>query len=249
MQAYGFQIDALRLVYDYLSNRKQRVKLNETFSYWRDIDYGVPQGSILGPRLFNIYLCDLFYFLDNLDIASYVDDTILYTVKTNKESVLNALETASQKLFKWFKNNFMKANSNKSHLLSSCNQPSTLMNGSSIETNTKEVLLGITIDKDLKFNDHVNSLCKNACQKLNALARLALHMNVEKRRIILKAFIEPQFGYCPLVWMFHSRGINNKTNRIHGRALRITYSHYLSKICLIKITLLQYTIETLELSP
>ena len=81
MEAYGFQIDALRLVYDYLSNRKQRVKLNETFSSWRDIEYGVPQGSILGPLLFNIHLCDLFYFLDNLDIASYADDTSLYTVK------------------------------------------------------------------------------------------------------------------------------------------------------------------------
>ena len=226
LEAYGFQIDALRLVYDYLSNRKQRVKLNETFSSWRDIDYGVPQGSILGPLLFNIHLCDLFYFLDNFDIASYADDTTLYTVKANNESVLNALETSSQKLFKWFKNNFMKANSDKSHLLLSCNEPSTLViDGSSIETNTKEVLLGITIDKDLKFDDHVNSLCKKACQKLNALARLAPYMNVEKRRIIMKAFIESQFGYCPLVWMFHSRGINNKMNRIHERSLRITYNN------------------------
>ena len=81
MEAYSFQIDALRLVYDYLSNRKQRVKLNETFSSWRDIEYGVPQGSILGPLLFNIHLCNLFYFLDNLDSASYADDTSLYTVK------------------------------------------------------------------------------------------------------------------------------------------------------------------------
>ena len=196
------------------------------FSSWRDIEYGVPQGSILGPLLFNIHLCDLFYFLDNFDIASYADDTTLYTVKANNESVLNALETSSQKLFKWFKNNFMKANSDKSHLLLSCNEPSTLViDGSSIETNTKEVLLGITIDKDLKFDDHVNSLCKKACQKLNALARLAPYMNVEKRRIIMKAFIESQFGYCPLVWMFHSRGINNKINRIHERALRITYNN------------------------
>ena len=79
LEAYGFQIDALRLVHDYLSNRKQRVKLNETFSSWRE--YDVPQGSILGPLLFNIHLCNLFYFLDNLDSASYADDTSLYTVK------------------------------------------------------------------------------------------------------------------------------------------------------------------------
>ena len=99
LEAYGFQIDTLRLVHDYLSNRKQRLKLNENFSSWRDKEYGVPQGSILGPLLFNICLCDLFYFLDNLDIASYADDTTLYTIKENKESVLNALETPSQKRF------------------------------------------------------------------------------------------------------------------------------------------------------
>ena len=70
-----------------------------------------------------------------------------------------------------------------------------------------------------------NSLCKKACQKLNVFARLAPYMNVEKRRIIMKAFIESQFGYCPLVWMFHSQGINNKINRIHERPLRITYNN------------------------
>ena len=107
MEAYGFQIDALKLIYDYLSNRKQRVKINETFSSWKDIEFGVPQGSILGPLLSNIHLCDLFYFLEDLDVASYADDTTIYTVKENKESVINTLETSPIILFKWFENNFM----------------------------------------------------------------------------------------------------------------------------------------------
>ena len=67
LQAYGFHIDALKLIHDYLSNRKQRVKVNDTYSAWKGIFYGVPQGSILGPLLFNIHLCNLFYFLENLD--------------------------------------------------------------------------------------------------------------------------------------------------------------------------------------
>ena len=77
---------------------------------------------------------------------------------------------------------------------------------------------------DLNFDEHVNNLCKKACQKLNALVRLAPFMNVDKKRMIMKAFIESQFGYCPLVWMFHSRRLNNKINRIHERTLRITYN-------------------------
>ena len=94
----------------------------------------------------------------------------------------------------------MKANSDKSQILLSCNEPSTLMiDGSSIATNTKEVPLRITTDKDLKLDDHVIiSLCKLARRKLNALARLAPYMNIEKR-IIMNAFIESQFGYSPLV--------------------------------------------------
>ena len=220
LEAYGFQTDASNLVYDYLSNRTQRRKINETFSCWKNIEYSVLQGSILVPLLFSIHLCHPFYFLEDLDIASYADDTKIYTVKENKESVINALEASSLPLFKWFNNNFMKANSDKSHILLSCSEPSTAL----IESNTKEIFLGITIDRDLKFDEHVNNLCKKACQKLNALVRLAPFMNVDKKGMIMTAFIESQFGYYPLLWMFHSRSLKNKINRIHKRAVRITYN-------------------------
>ena len=65
---------------------------------------------------------------------------------------------------------------------------------------------------------------KKASLKLNALARIAPFMNVTKKRSIMKSFIESQFGYCPLIWTFRSRGLSNKINRIHERALRITYN-------------------------
>ena len=86
LEAYGFHIDTLKLIHDYLSNRKQRVKVNDTYSSWKDIFYGVPQRSILGPLLFNIHLFDLFYFLEDSDIASYADDTIIYPVNEKKVS-------------------------------------------------------------------------------------------------------------------------------------------------------------------
>ena len=102
----------------------------------------------------------------------------------------------------------MKANSDKSHLLLSCNEPSTLViDDTNIESNTTEVLLGITIDNKLKFDDHISNLCKKAYQKLNALARLAYFVNINQGRLIMKSFVESQFGYCSLISMFHSRGI------------------------------------------
>ena len=116
---------------------------------------------------------------------------------------------------------------------------------STIISNTKEVLLGITIEKDLKFEDHVDIFC----QKPNALAHLGLFINVDKKGIIIvKAFTELQFGYFPLVWMFHNRSPNNKINRVHERALRITYNikSPLFQNCLRSVTLPQYTLEKIK---
>ena len=118
----------------------------------------------------------------------------------------------------------MKANSDKSNFIMSCEATTAMIDGLPIDSSKTVVLLGITIDHELKFDKHVNYLCKKASLKLNGLARIAPFMNVSKKRVIMKSFIESQFGYCPLIWMFHSRGLNNKINRIHERVLRITYN-------------------------
>ena len=86
----------------------------------------------------------------------------------------------------------------------------------------------MTIDSDFKFDIHVNNLCKKATQKLNALARISGYMDSSKKRTIMKAFITSHFSYCRLVWMFHSRELNNKINRIHESSLRLVYSDKIS---------------------
>ena len=90
----------------------------------------------------------------------------------------------------------------------------------------EEKLLGLTLDKNLTFNSHLTTLCKNVGQKLTALARISRLLPFHKRRLLLKTFIESQFSYCPLVWMFCSRKINRKINFIHQRALRLVYNDY-----------------------
>ena len=89
-------------------------------------------------------------------------------------------------------------------------------------------LLGVTIDRDLKFDKHVLKLCSKANQKLSALSRMANLLSFNKRRTLFKAFVESQFKYCPIVWMFHCQCTNNKINRLHERALRIVYDDDIS---------------------
>ena len=93
---------------------------------------------------------------------------------------------------------------------------------------SQEKLLGITIDKNLNFNSHLNALCKKVGQKVSALARIVRLLPFHLRRNILKTFIESQFSYCPLVWMFCSIKMNRKINHIHERALRLVYNDYIS---------------------
>ena len=84
--------------------------------------------------------------------------------------------------------------------------------------------LGVTIDNKLSFVKHINNTCDKASQKLNALARISSYMNLNKRKLIMKAFVNSQFGYCPLVSMNYSRNLNNRINRIQERAMRIVYN-------------------------
>ena len=142
LNAYGFEINATRLIYSYLTGRKQRVKINQAYSSWKDIIYGVPQGSILGPLLFNIYLCDLFLFTEDLDVANYADDTTPYHCSDNTESVIEMLEIAATKLFHWFKDNNLKANADKCHLLLSTNESEQInINDTIIDSSKAEKII------------------------------------------------------------------------------------------------------------
>ena len=81
--------------------------------------------------------------------------------------------------------------------------------------------LGITLNNKLKFDKHVSNICSKANRKLSTLTRVAKFLPFNKRRILFKAFIEAQFRYCFLVWMFHGMQINDKINKLHERTLRI----------------------------
>ena len=94
-----------------------------------------------------------------------------------------------------------------------------------IKNMQNEKLVGITTDSKLSFDKHIQQICSRTSAKLKALARIAPFMNITKRKILMNAFFNAQFSYCPLTWMFHSRKLNNKINKLHERCLRIVYNN------------------------
>ena len=94
LNAYGFSLLAARLMPSYLFNRKERTKINSRYSSWEEIPFGVPQGSILALLLFNIFICDLFSSMINVDFASYTDDNTPYVIENSVKDVINSLKEA-----------------------------------------------------------------------------------------------------------------------------------------------------------
>ena len=163
LEAYNFEKSALKFIYDYLKDRKQRTKVGKFYSFWRELILGVPQGSILGPLLFNVFLNDIFYFLDKAKMANYADDNTIYSIEENIDSLLYLLKNETLTVLNWFKINEMKPNSDKCHLIiANSNQVSINIDMEVIDSSNSVELLGVEIDNKLNFNDHVSYLCKKA---------------------------------------------------------------------------------------
>ena len=164
----------------------------------------------------------MFYDIDNCNIASYADSNTPYTNDFSLKEVIKNLELTTNNLFEWFKNNQMKVNADKYHLLVTRDTDVTAKIGEfDVKNSREEKLLGVKIDNKLYFESHISSLCKKASQKLHALARVVNFVNLAKRKSLIKAFSTSLFNYFPLIWMFHSRQLNNRINKTKERALRL----------------------------
>ena len=149
-----FSLPAIRLIQDYLSNRNQRTRINNSCGTWMEIVFRVPQGSIIGPLLFNIFLADFFFLVNSTDIANYADDNTPYATAIDIDSLIASLEEVSKSLFIWFHNNLMRNNADKCYLLVSSNEKVTIKIGSHETVNTtREKLLGVHFDSGLYIRD------------------------------------------------------------------------------------------------
>ena len=219
LKAYGFSKEALTLMKSYLKNRKQKVLINNKFSSERDVIAGVPQGSIDGPLLFNLFINDLTFFIEQCTLSNYVDDNNLSISGEDKELINSMLSSDFMIVEDWFFENDMILNPEICYFMCIGKNvsDSELLNLNELNLkNCKEVeILGITLDRNLNFKRHIKNICRKAVQKLSALLRISLHINIDQKTLLYKSIIKSQFAYCLLVWMFCFRQSNNLINKVH----------------------------------
>ena len=168
---------------------------------------------------------------DDSEVCNFADDTTYYDCDQDLDILIKKLEHVSLKAIKWFKANYMKLNEDKCHLIVGgykFENVCAMIGDSQNWESDREKLLGVYIDNNLNLKFHINEICQKAGRKVLALARMSHYISQDRRIMIAKSFIESQFSYCPLVWMFHDRTMNKKINRLHERALRIVYFYYTS---------------------
>ena len=229
LEVYGLHKNSLNVIADYLSGRKQRTKIGSVFSEWWKIICGIPQGSILGPLLFNIFIIGLFFLVLKCDICNFVDDNTIYSYNKLLSKILANLQL-DLNVLTWFTVNSLSPNLGKFQymILGKCitNQLSLFINAIKIERTSEVVLLGTTIDDQLTFKTHIEYICRMAKYKLCPLQRIRNYLSTEKARLLATAFINSQFYYAPLIWMFAGKSLISKVQKIHFRTLQVLYNTY-----------------------
>ena len=190
---YGSERDSLSFMKSYLNDRQQRVRVNNNFSSWGEIFAGVPQGSILGQLLFNIFINDFFLFVSSSYLSNYADDKTLYASGFNLKKVKNCLSTDFDAVTKWFYEIHMVLNAGKCHLMclrKDIGNETFNFKGSVIKNSKEQTILGVTLDNKLTFKSHIKNLCKKASRKKAVLSRLSNHLNDSQERFVLNSIVK-----------------------------------------------------------
>ena len=147
----------------------------------------------MGPLLYNIYLNDLFYLTECTNVCNSADDTTFHACDSYLKDLIIRLERNSLLAIARFQAIYMKISEEKCHLLISGDKDELLwanIGRSKTWENEKQKLLRIVIDRNLRFDEYILPKCKKAGRKLSVLVRISKSMTIERRRILIKAFIE-----------------------------------------------------------
>ena len=233
LNSYGIKGTTLAWFKSYLSDRTQAVNINSTLSDFKNIEIGVPQGSILGPLLFIIFVNSLPDSIHNdCKCVMYADDTTLLLNSSDPTTLQNDLNSNLDKIADWFKANKLTLNIKKTKLMlfgtkkSLCKfkDVSLKYDGITIERVEKFKYLGVSFDPQLSWNEHVNYLSSIISKRIGVICRIKQYLPNKIINMLAQALIFPHFDYCSSVWSNFSMQHSNELQILQNRLARVLLS-------------------------
>jgi len=232
LEQYGIRDGSLNWFKSYLKYRKQSVKANGFSSSFMEVIYGVPQGSILGPILFLLFINDLPMCLESSYCNLFADDTIIYNQSHEIADAQQKLQNDLKNLESWFNNNNLHVNvdksccmqvssrSNHSHDLRLC------LNDESLLQVNETKYLGVTLCNDLSWDKHISSICKKLGHGIHVLRKLKNKIPPSHLLTVYNTIVQPHIDYCITVWGYAPEVYVNRVQRLQNRIARLLMNNY-----------------------
>jgi len=219
LELYHFDSTLLKWMHSYLAGRSHCVRVKDQISSLTPISSGVPQGSILGPLLFILFVNDL-PLCTNLEIDMYADDSTLHTSGNSTNELDRNLSSAMHDVHLWCSSNDMVVNESKTKCMTICTYQKAAKigsidlqvqhNGTLFENVDSEKLLGVTIDKHLSWKIHIDNIASSLSKNIALLRRIKAYLPLNIRLLYYKTFFQPMIDYCSIIW-----GQSSHIPRIH----------------------------------
>ena len=225
--SFGVTDQALQWIESFLSNRRQRVRVNNDVSDWSPVISGIPQGSILGPILFTLFVSDIPQAIDCL-ISMFADDTKLYKILVSEASG-DELEESLHQLEEWANKMQMKFHPGKCKVMHLGNRnPKKVysMNDGkggmhNLEQASVEKDLGVKIDNQLKFSEHVQAKVNTANKTLGFIRHSFQYLDKESFTLLYKCLVRPHLEFASCVWSPKHKYSRDDIERVQRRATKL----------------------------
>ena len=229
IKCYGIRNKNLDWCTNYLNNRSQKTLANGVLSSAKGVTCGVPQGSVLGPLFFILYVNDVQKAVRGSRLQLYADDTVIYAEGGNSQEAIDKLQPSLVQFTDWCKANKLSLNATKTKLMVFGTRPKVKKAKEAvvrIENLPLQMVptykyLGITLDSTLSFNYHVRSLAATVAYKANLLAKIRKYLNEDVAMKIFKSMIIPYFDYGDVIYNSAGQEGLDKLQRLQNRCLKI----------------------------